>query len=305
MRPGVASSDTAEALPRSVLFVPAHRTPLIDKAAAGEADAVCLDLEDGVPAGSRRAARAGLASACAKLRAAGKPVWVRINPEIDQVSHDIDALPLACDVVVLPKVEALLDVQRLESALRRRFAHGALAIVALVETAAGACALHDARGAPPAMLLAIALGTEDLAADLGCEPDAPPVLHAFDALALDCARLRVALFGSPAPIGFYRALERFESGVQRGVASGSLGGFCIHPAQLPVLHAAYRPSDSELASARSIVTAYERACVDGQISAGAIAVEGRMVDAPVYRRALRLVTRARAVMASSTASARC
>jgi len=291
MGAGVAISADAASLPRSVLFVPAHLTSLVGKAARGTAEAVCLDLEDGVPAEDRRDARSGLASACGTLVSGGKPVWVRINAEFDDISHDIDALPESCDVVVLPKVEALTDVRRLASALQRHFAERAPAIVALVETAAGLCALRAANGAVPPSLLAIALGTEDLAADLGCEPDAPPVVHAFDALALDCARLGVTLFGSPAPIGLYQALERFEAGVRRGAASGSVGGFGIHPAQMPILHDAHRASPRELERAEAIVSAYERAGGEGG-AGGAIAVDGCMVDAPVYRRARQVLSRA-------------
>ena len=283
--------------PRSILFVPADRPALVPKAAAGPAEAVCLDLEDGVAAADRDAARGALGEAAATLARAGKRTLVRVNAELETIGADLAALPDGCDAVVLPKATGLDHVELVGEALDRRAARsgragadgdrpGGPVLVALVEGAAAVQAFaHGAARRAHPRLVALCPGTEDLAAELGCAPDAALVGVAFHALALGARRLGVDLLGFPASIAEYRDLERFRAGVRRGREAGAVGAFCIHPAQVPVLNAELAPSAEELDGARRIVAAFEAS------AAGAIALDGRMVDRPVYLRARRLLAR--------------
>jgi len=257
-------------LPRSVLFVPGHRLDLAGKAARGAADAVCLDLEDGVAEADKMAARRCLGDAGATLRAAGKPVWVRIDARADRISHDLDALPPYCSTVVVPKVESLGSLHRLDEALHRTatvHGHDAPRLLALVESVTGLDQLVVDTVPPPRSLLALALGTEDLAMQLGCPPGSSPVRHAFDRLALAAARHGTALFGFPGSIAEFRDLDRFEASVRAGCDAGSLGAFCIHPAQLDVLHRCHTVDARTLRDAREIVAAFD-AMPDGAAGGG-------------------------------------
>lgn len=283
--------------PRSILFVPADRPALFPKAAAGAADAVCLDLEDGVAVANRDAARAALGDAATVLARAGKRVLVRVNVELETIGADLAALPRDCDAVVLPKTTGLDHVELVGEALDRtalgsdrNAADGSgrqgPALVALVEQAAAvqAFAHGGARRAHP-RLLALCPGTEDLAAELGCAPEAALVETAFHQLALGARRLGVDLLGFPASIAEFRDLERFRAGVRRGREAGAVGAFCIHPAQVALLNDELAPSAEEIADAHRVVTAF------GSASVGAIALDGRMIDRPVYLRARRLLAR--------------
>jgi citrate lyase subunit beta/citryl-CoA lyase len=66
------------------------------------------------------------------------------------------------------------------------------------------------------------------------------------------------------------------------------GVFCIHPAQVEIANARFAPSETELADARAILAAWEAAQREGR---AVVSLNGRMIDAPVVKRALRLVGR--------------
>lgn len=64
---------------------------------------------------------------------------------------------------------------------------------------------------------------------------------------------------------------------------GIAGKLCIHPRQAPVVNGCYAPSETELAWARRVLEAFERA------NGAAVAVEGKMVDRPVILQARRIL----------------
>ncbi|WP_237214497.1 aldolase/citrate lyase family protein, partial [Falsiroseomonas oryziterrae] len=155
-------------------------------------------------------------------------------------------------------------------------------LVALIESAAGlarAAAIAAEEGC-----VALGFGGVDLAADLGCEPAWEPLLAHRAALVAAAARAGRALFDVP----FLDLAD--EAGLaaecRRVRALGFTGKLAIHPRQLPGLHAAFTPSEGEVERARRIVAAIEAA------SGGVCVVDGKMVDAPVHRAALRVLARA-------------
>ncbi|KAA3629057.1 MAG: CoA ester lyase, partial [Proteobacteria bacterium] len=99
----MVTHDFRLAPPRSILFAPGSRPDLVKKAAAGDADAVCIDLEDGVAAVARDSARGDLRRTVGDVKDAGKPALVRINADPSDYAEDIEALPPAVDAVVLAK----------------------------------------------------------------------------------------------------------------------------------------------------------------------------------------------------------
>lgn len=267
---------------QSILFVPAGRGDLVGKAASGEAAIVCLDLEDGVAPDAKAAARGALQSAVDRVRAGGKPVAVRLNSALEHVSHDLAALPEGLDLLVLPKAGSVAFIEDLSGALERL--HGFVpALVALVETAAGLTAMSRQQ-ALPAAVAALALGTEDLAADLGVAPESAAIEHSFHELARNAARLRVPLLGYPGSIANFSDPKLFEAAARAGREGGAIGGFAIHPKQVAVLNAVFALSDDERRQAEAEVAAFEAGLAQGL---GAVNHEGRMIDRPVYLAARR------------------
>jgi citrate lyase subunit beta/citryl-CoA lyase len=259
---------------RSYLFVPAADARRVDKALAGDAHAVIVDLEDAVAPDAKDGARRLVAVRLRTPRPGGGAQLVRINGlDTPHARADLQAIVgLALDGVVVPKAEPQ-PVQALPPS--------GPPLVALIETAAGLRRAYETASRPRVSRLM--LGVVDLAAQLGATPgpDGRELLHARSALVVDsvAAGLDGPIDGPCTAIGDVDAL-RTET--QAAKALGFAAKACIHPAQLETVHAVFAPTDEDLDWARRVVAA-----ADG--SRGAVAVDGQMVDAPVVARAQRLL----------------
>ena len=268
---------------RTWLFVPGERAERFDKAAAAGADVVVLDLEDAVRPERKDAARADVAAWAAR---ASVPWAVRVNAAgTEWHDADIDAVrALGAALVMVPKAEDPDAVAHLVAQLPE-----GSAVIALVETAAGVLAAADVAGVPGVARLA--LGTYDLAAQLGVDPDSTTAL----APARGALVLASAAAGLTGPIdgvtGEVANAAVLTADVAAAVEVGFAGKLCVHPAQVAPAASALAPSPTELAWAERVL---EAAAHTGD---GALLVDGRMVDPPVLARAHR----ARA--AASTAGA--
>lgn len=264
-------------LARSYLFVPADRPERYAKALASGADAVIVDLEDAVAPAAKDSARATLA---AWLDGGGSQVVVRINDAASAAFAGDLAIVARPGVaaVVLPKAERLDDLARV------RAAAPAAALLPLVETATGianARALARAEGVERLLF-----GSIDLQLDLGIDGDGDELL-AFRSELVLASRLA----GIAAPVdGVCTALDDaavLDADTRRARRLGFAGKLCIHPRQVAVVHAAFAPSAEDIAWATRVVAAAEAS------GAGAVAVDGKMVDRPVLLRAQGILARAR------------
>ncbi len=276
--------DFREQPPRSILFVPGSRPELAAKAAAGAADAVCLDLEDGVAAAVKPSARAHLAAMAAQLDAAGMPFMVRLNTAADEYTADIGALPPTAAAVVLAKAAGADHLAAVRAGLAERGL--AAGMIAMVEDIAGIDAFAAMRAGDADGLAGLTLGAEDLAAELMCAADSRAMQHAFYRLLESARRLDVPLLGFPGSIAEFSDLERYRRQVDAGRDMGAVGAFCIHPRQVEVCNGIFSPSPDDIAWAEEVVAALDAAAAAGQ---GAAAVRGRMVDRPVAIRARRIL----------------
>lgn len=266
----------------SILFVPADRPSLVGKAATGDATMVCLDLEDGVAQTAKATARSHIPTAAYDLKSAGKPVALRINSNFEQISHDLAIAMSDIDYIVVPKTASRQLLDEVETAIFRL--HGQkIPLIAFIENARGLKAI-EAAGSLPESVSAFCLGTEDFAADLGVSSGSKLVSSAFFFLALMAARYGVSTLGYPGSIAEFRDLDAFAVGVTAGKEVGSIGGFAIHPAQVGILNSIFALSADEVAAAREVVSAFEAAVQRGE---GAINLNGKMIDQPVYLAAKR------------------
>lgn len=280
---------------RSVLFTPGTRPERVTKALeTGAADVVVADLEDAVAPGDKIEARIAVRNAL--LEAAGDKAKavraVRINPWPSSLAEeDLDVVMVAApDLIVVPKAEdaatlAVLD-QRLEQAeAAQGIAPGTTRLLLIAETAAG---VLDARELTRASdrVVGIAFGAEDLAADAGMRrsPSNDEVAVARSMVALAAAASRVAAIDMiTADMG---DLERLEREASEARSLGFAGKMCIHPKQVPVVHAAFDPTEDELAWAQKVVAAAEEG---GASDGGVVVVDGRMIDVPLIEQARRVL----------------
>jgi citrate lyase subunit beta / citryl-CoA lyase len=278
---------------RSWLFVPGDRADhLLEKAAAADADVLILDLEDAVAAGRKDEAREVVRVALARVRPA-QPVVVRINAVTTPWwSADVEmAVDAGAVAVMLPKTAAASDVARVTTAMGdTTTGHGGAArrcaVVPIVESAAGV--LHAETIAAAGGVAAIALGGEDLAADLGVvRTDAGTELqHARGLLALACAAARCGAIDTPTLDPRDTDLVGAQAATAR--ALGFTGKLAIHPRHVAAINSAFEPREEETRWARSVIDGFMHASRSGS---GIAVVDGRMIDEAVVAAARRLLSR--------------
>ncbi|WP_375404149.1 HpcH/HpaI aldolase/citrate lyase family protein [uncultured Sphingomonas sp.] len=268
---------------RSLLFVPGDRPDRFAKAVASGADAVILDLEDSVAPVRKVAAREAVAAFLAEP-GGGVRRFVRINP-VDSGMLDSDlAVARVADGLVLPKAEGAVTLAAL-AALSERLP---LVLPIATETPAAIFALGEYTRSPVA-LAGMTWGAEDLPAAIGAqtsrEPDGSytPPYETVRSLTLFAAHAA----GVPAIETVYPAiadLDGLAAYAARGWRDGFTGMMAIHPAQVPVINAAFTPDAEAIARARRIVEAFA-----ADPDAGALQLDGRMVDLPHLKQARRVL----------------
>lgn len=264
----------------SCLFVPGNRPERYAKAAASGCHAVIVDLEDSVPAadkaGARDAAAGWLREGCGAVAR-----LLRVNAA-DSADFAADAelcRAAAVDGVVLAKAESVEQLDAL--------AAGAAPLLPLIETARGLAAVAAIAAHPRTARLLF--GALDLQLDLDIEDEDEGLLLFRSQLVL-ASRLA----GLPPPLDGVTATLRPEAlsrDARRARRLGFGGKLCIHPVQVAAVNAAFLPSEAQLAWARRVCAAAERA------GGGATTLDGVMVDLPVLRRAERVLAAAGAEQA--------
>jgi citrate lyase beta subunit len=281
---------------RAPLFTPGDSERKIAKGAAAGADAVVLDLEDGVALGRKAEARATVRKALEEIEFQATERLVRINPvgtglETEDLAEVLGGRP---DGVVVPKTESGAQLHSLAQHLAREerargWPEGSLRIIALVETAPGVARLPEIAGGGEGRLDALIFGAEDYAASIGATrtPEGMEVLYARSAVVTFAAA-----HGLQAIDTLWTDFQDDE-GLRRDALFarqlGYVGKIAIHPRQVPIIHAAMTPSEAEIAHARCVLQMHDAQQAAGQ---GAFALDGKMVDMPMVRAALQVLARA-------------
>ena len=284
---------------RSLLYMPAHVTRFVDRAHERGADAVLLDLEDSVPPSEKAAARVGIAAAAAKARRGTNDVLVRINAPLSLAVADIEAaVGPDIDGLVITKARGpdhirLLDELVSECEARAGLADGHLWFYLRVETPDALPQAH-AIATASRRTVAMTLGAEDFATAIGAEPTEEALMVPKHLLLHAARAAGVTPLGLLGSLAGFADVAAFAAMAARSRAVGYEGASCINPAQVAPLNQAFTPSDVELAYARRVIAADAEARLSGR---GAVALDGRMIDVPIVRRAERLLARAAAIAA--------
>ncbi|MBV8687986.1 MAG: CoA ester lyase [Alphaproteobacteria bacterium] len=275
---------------RSLLFVPGDRPDRMEKALGAGADALILDLEDSVAPAAKAEARRHVAEF---LNANGTAkLWVRINPlGGEEADRDLAAvLASHPDGIVLPKAEGGASVGELARRLTERGNATAQILPIATETPAAIFQLGSYAGAK--RLAGLTWGAEDLPAAVGAatsrEPDGrytPPYELARSLCLFGAAAAGVPPIETVYPA--FRDLDGLSAYAGRARRDGFAGMMAIHPAQVPAINAAFTPSEAEVAHARAVVAAFEAAP-----GAGALSLDGRMIDRPHLVQAQRTLAAA-------------
>jgi len=279
---------------RSFLFVPADNDRLLQSAIAKPCDVVILDLEDGTHPSRKACARGTLRASIRRVKEAGKTAAVRINGDLDTAVTDLRvAVCEGLDMVLLPKVEHPRDVQLLSglvAALEASagVAAGQVRFLLQIESAAALPRLHEIAAAD-ARTMGMMLGSEDFSLDFGGLPT-PEALMQPSLMVLHAARAaRIQAIGFVGSIADLGGVAQFTQKLEQARSFGFRGAVIVHPKFLDAVNACYTPAPEALAEAREVVAAFEAGDAEG---IGAMKVNGKMIDKPVYRRALELIAEA-------------
>jgi citrate lyase beta subunit len=269
---------------RSLLFVPGIRPERFAKAIASGADAVCIDLEDAVPPHEKELARAAVLDFIAAMPDE-RPcvIGVRINPiGTEEGQNDIDAFAASMwvpDFLMVPKAISALDLAALPDAV----GEPNVPIWAVIESVEGllntvsiakACSPHGG----------ILFGGADFSAQIGTTLAWEPLFYARAKIASESRIAPLTLLDVPYldvnnPDGLRGECEQIA-------ALGYNGKACIHPNQIAIVNEVFSPNEALIEWAKRVRIA------QAQSQGGVVLLDGKLLDAPVYLRALRILQQA-------------
>lgn len=307
-------------LNRTTLAVPGSKPNFFEKAAASAADVVFFDLEDSVPPDNKAQARKDVITALNDLTFTGKSVSVRINgldthfmyrDLVDLVEQAGNCL----DLILVPKVGCAADIYAVDMLLtqieRAQGVRKPIGIEMLIETPLGIQNIDEIATASPrneSMLF----GSADYAAAAGMQissiggpnPDYHVLTHADsggqrqmhwgDMWHYPLARLVAAARANglrpiDGPFADIKDPDGWTASAKRARTLGFEGKMVIHPSQVELANDLFRPSANEVEQARRILEAMQQAEKSG---AGAVSLDGKMIDIASIRQAETTVSKA-------------
>ncbi len=259
-------------LKRSWMFVPGHRQKMIDKALEINADAIMLDIEDGVAPNEKDTARQLIGEALGRSKAPNAPArFVRINAiGHARMDTDIDAVVRpGLEGLVLPKVETPEEVMKVDAILtqheqQQKMPVGSVKLLVAIESPRGLLNAPAIAGRSP-RVCGLIFGAEDFGRELGLptsrEGEARDMLYARSAMVIAAASAHVqAVDGVWVDLKDAEGLVHFARQSRRlGFSAMSL----IHPSQIDPINQMFSPTPDEIDYAQRVVQAFEEANARG------------------------------------------
>jgi len=272
------------------LYLPGNQPKYFLNAGLHKPDAVILDLEDSVSQNEKLSARLIVRNALRSVDFYGAEKMVRIN-QGEQGLLDLDGLIAQnVNVILLPKVETAEQIKIVEARILAISGEQTVTqpvyLMPIIESALGvinayqiACASEN--------IVSLAIGLEDYTADLGTNISVSGIESLF---ARSCVVNAAAAAGVGAQDSVFANVAD-SSGLlataQEGKQLGFEGKGCIHPAQIAIIKQGFSPTRAEIERARAIVDAYQQAQIAGK---GVVSLGSKMIDAPVVKKALAVIT---------------
>ncbi len=265
---------------RSALYMPGSNSRTLEKARTLDVDCLLLDLEDAVAPDVKDLARRQIVDAVSAGGYGKREIVIRINgPDTPWSEDDLKAAVKAGpDAILVPKVNAPADLQRIAHALSVHGAPRTLKLWAMMETPdamLNAAAISACGKDPEVRLACLVMGTNDLAKETRAR--LVPGRAAMVPWLMTCVAAARA-GGVDILDGVYNNFQDedgFAAECAQGVEMGMDGKTLIHPKQIAACHTAFSPSADEIAWARKINEAFEDPENSGK---GAIQVDGKMVE---------------------------
>ena len=280
---------------RSMLFLPGNAPKMIINGNYLGSDAVIFDLEDAVAPDQKDAARLLVRNVLGSLEFDRVETIVRINSiDTPYWQKDLEAIvPQKPDIIMLPKTGLARDVEVVDdylTALEEKLGMeaGTVRLMPLIETALGienAYFIASARK----RVVALFLGAEDLTADLRCK-------RTKEGREIDFARSRMVNAARAAGVDVYDTPftdvnddEGIVADATYAKSLGFTGKASISPRHITAINTVFSPTKADIAYAYEVMDAIAEAKAQGK---GAIALRGKMIDAPIVARAQQTIAAA-------------
>ena len=283
---------------RSLIFVPGNRENMLERAQGFAADVIMVDLEDSVPLGEKVNARGVAQDWAPRLVKPGRKVMVRCNALDTGLTRDEMAAVMGQGLYgfSVGKTESVWDLQEIDRIIGPLEAAaglepGAIRVIPWIESARAVLDAREMALASP-RVVAIAFGAEDYTNDMGVQrtDDGEEVYVPRSMTAIAARAAGVASLDSP-----YVAFRNPEGLAQDTAVArrlGYTGKFAIHPSQIDAINRTFSPHPEDVEYARQVVAAWEEAEAAGR---GSLALDGKMVDVPVVKRAQNLLAMVEAI----------
>jgi citrate lyase subunit beta/citryl-CoA lyase len=286
---------------RSWMFVPGHRQRMIDKALGVSADAIMLDIEDGVAPNEKDTARKNIAESLGGEKAPGSPArYVRINA-IGHARMDADleaVIRPGLEGLVCPKVDGPDEVRKIDAILndrepKNKLEKKSVKLLIAIESPQGLLNA-PAIAASSSRVAGLLFGAEDFGREIGLpavrEGEARDLIYARSSIvfAAACAHVQaidgvwVDLNDSQGLLGFAKQSRQL----------GFSGMSCIHPAQVDAINITFSPTAEEIDYCQKVLQAFEEANARGD---GSITFGGQLIDRPIVERARRTIDTAKSL----------
>ncbi|MFB4212642.1 CoA ester lyase [Shouchella sp. JSM 1781072] len=269
---------------RSMLFVPASSTKMLQKGLQSNADQVIYDLEDSIAFTHKEEARERLAVFLNENQHDEKKIYIRINERgSGAFEEDLKTISSLSGIhVLLPKANHSDDIEYVNETLGKDHNRS---IVPIIETAKGMW--HVEQISTTRNVEKLAFGSLDYCLDLNIDPSpsGTELLYARSRIVLASKMASLA----PPIDGVYQDIQNqvgFAHEAEAGKRLGFQGKLLIHPNQVEQANQCFAPSLSEIDEAKTIVEAFKESETQGK---AAVQVNGKMVDYPVVKRAERLL----------------
>jgi len=286
---------------RSWMFVPGHRQRMIDKSLGLNADAIMLDIEDGVAPDEKDTARKNIAESLGRAKTPGSPArYVRINAiGHARMNADLEAVVRpGLEGLVCPKVDTPEEIQQIEAILNHqepmnKLDKGSVRLLIAIESPKGLLNA-PAIAAASSRITGIIFGAEDFGREIGLpavrEGEARDLIYARSAIVIAAAAAHVqAVDGVWVDLNDSAGLLGFA---KQSRQLGFSGMSCIHPSQIDAINAAFSPTAEEIDYCRKVLQAFEEANARGD---GSIALGGQLIDRPIVERARRTMEMAKSL----------
>lgn len=269
------------------LYLPGNNPKLMINAGIYGASGIILDLEDSVAPDRKAEARLLVRNALRALDFYGAERMVRIN-QLPAGLEDLRfVVPHGVNLILIPKCESADQVTQTDQAIGALLGwkNDAIHLMPIIESAAGV--IHAAEIACASdNVVALAIGLEDYTADIGAQRTAGGRESFFARSMVVNAARAAGIQPIDSVFSGIDDMQALAEAVRDSRSLGFAGMGCIHPRQIPVIRENFMPTEEEVEKARKIVLAWEKSEREGL---GVVALESKMIDPPVVKRALNLI----------------